>query len=271
MVDIDVEGRRALQEYFASCSVVINSATPGFEHGTGVTVSYNNETYILTAAHVLKKEPRDEKLLIIEKPNSPLKEVHKHELRDAFFAGTHGRVTGSTSTRITIAKRLVNEKLGDIAALKIAKASNNQLRSTLFDLSSQGAADISEGTSAVIFGFPGEIALHAQHKVTGQRGVAVFPYAALQNIMAFPSSLTDVDNPTDPKIDFFTDFDQDDDSCDPRGMSGGGAWAIPKVKEGELWSPSQTKLLGIQSGLYRERKLLRLVRIERVMDLLSSG
>ena len=62
--DIDKEACKALQEYFASCSVIISSKTPGFEHGTGVAVKYRNESYILTAAHVLQQEPINENILV---------------------------------------------------------------------------------------------------------------------------------------------------------------------------------------------------------------
>lgn len=53
-------------------------------------------------------------------------------------------------------------------------------------------------------------------------------------------------------------------------MSGGGAWTIPRTKNSELWFPGLTQLLGIQSGFYRNSSLLRLTRIERVLDLLSQ-
>jgi len=62
MTDIDAEAQKAISEYFASCSVVVTSETSGFEHGTGVAVSYNNKNYILTAAHVLENEPENGKL-----------------------------------------------------------------------------------------------------------------------------------------------------------------------------------------------------------------
>jgi hypothetical protein len=266
MTDIDEAGTEALQEYFASCSVIINSETPGFEHGTGVAVRYKDQDYILTAAHVLNGEPRNEKLLVIGRPDSTLKEVDKRELPSAFFTGTRGRLTSSTCTHITVIERLVNEELGDIAALKVQNVKKDLPHTVFHNLSGQGETDISEGKPVVICGFPGELALHAQHRETGQLGVAVFASFAWQQIKAIPRSLEQLD----PNIDFVTDF-HDKETWDPRGMSGGGAWTIPKIKDGELWFPHHTQLWGIQSGFYRNRNLLRLIRIERVLDLLSGN
>ncbi|TMQ26138.1 MAG: hypothetical protein E6K65_15520 [Nitrospirae bacterium] len=171
---IDEESSKALQHYFASCSVIINSETPGFEHGTGVAVRYRNQNYIVTASHVLKREPRNEKLLIIGKPDSTLKEVEKQKIPEAFFKRTHGPIKSSTGTHITITERIESNALGDIAALKVENVQNDLPHTIFHDLSGQGEIDIPKGKPVVICGFPGELALHAEHRVTGQPGVAVF-------------------------------------------------------------------------------------------------
>jgi len=196
-----------------------------------------------------------------------MQKASKQELPDYFFSKALGRIKPSTGTHIHIIKRLVNKALGDIGALRIEKGKNDLPHTVFHSLSDKGSADISEGKPVVIFGYPG--ALHIPHEVHGQRRMALFLYCTGQNIMAFPASLQDHSSPLDPKLDFFTDFVHDESTCDPKGMSGGGVWAIPKINDGEVWAPPRAHLLGIQSGLYRERKLLRFVRIERVLDLLS--
>jgi hypothetical protein len=267
----NAEGTKALQHYFASCSVVINSQTPGFEHGTGVAVRHKNNRYIVTAAHVLEKEPKDENLIIIGKPDSVLKEVKKEEMRAAFFYGTHGTLESSIGSQVRIVDRLTKEGIGDIAALKVENTEQELPYTVFHDLSGQGQTDIRAGLSVVIGGFPGELALHAQHRRTGQKQVAVFTYFGMHDVVPFPESPEKIDrmSPPHPKIDFLADFPDNIGSCDPKGMSGGGAWSIPLAKKCDLWSAHKSQLLGIQSGLYRERKLLRLVRIERVLELLS--
>jgi hypothetical protein len=267
MTDIKAEVITALSEYFFSCSVVITSDTPGFDHGTGVAVRFNNEDYILAAAHVLEKEPSNEKLLITSRPESILTKTSKNELREQFFAKRLGKIKPSTGTHISISNRLAEKALGDIAALKLENAGTD-LPSTVFhDLSKQDQASIAEGNHVTIVGYPG--ALHIQHKINNEPRVALFPYCTGQTIMTFPK-WTDPLNPFYPSVDFFTDFTHDETTCDPGGMSGGGAWALPDACADKLWAPQQSRLLGIQSGLYREKKLLRLVRIERVLELLSN-
>jgi hypothetical protein len=58
----------ALDEYTASCTVIIASTNPRVDHGSGVAVKYGDAQYILTAAHVLRNEPDDTKIRIIGKP-----------------------------------------------------------------------------------------------------------------------------------------------------------------------------------------------------------
>jgi hypothetical protein len=262
MATIDKALRIALRHYLTACTVDVNSETPGFEHGTGVVVRHHAQTYIVTAAHILEREPDNEKLRITGRSTQALQSLKKNELPGAVFAGTHGPFKYSTEVRIPIIKRLIGKGLKDIAALKIQNVENYLPYTIPHDLSGQGEADTSEGKPIVICGFPGELALPARHGETGQHGVVVTVCFAWQTISKSPSRL-------DARVDFVTDFD-DNDAYDPKGMSGGGAWTIPNTKDGELWSPHQAQLIGIQSGVYREKKLLGLVSIEQVLDLLSN-
>jgi len=109
--------------------------------------------------------------------------------------------------------------------------------------------------------------LQVKHQVTGQRGAAAFLHLGHQEI----KENSDAPEKLDTSIDFVTDFIDDDKTCDPKGMSGCGVWSIPRCKEGKLWFPHESQLLGIQSGIYRQSKLLRFVRTERVLRLLSSS
>ena len=116
------------------------------------------------------------------------------------------------------------------------------------------------------FGFPGEIARHVTHKVTGHRGVMALSLhidAIVQDISVAPDTL-------DPAINFITDYTFKESSCNPKGMSGCGIWSRPKHSTGLVWSPYTTQLLGIQSSFYPKSKLLVAVKIERVMSILSQ-
>ncbi|MDE3243980.1 MAG: hypothetical protein KGO52_14810, partial [Nitrospirota bacterium] len=170
MAMIDEAGRTALKHYLTSCTVVITSETPEFEHGTGGVVRYKNQTYILTAAHVLEGEPSDEKLLITGRPDSALVEVPQHELPGAFLAGTHGPIKLSRGTRIPISKRLAGKGLKDkdIAALKVQDVEKHLPHTASHYLPGHGPIDTSEGKPVNVCGFPGKLAIHASHRATGQ-------------------------------------------------------------------------------------------------------
>src|SRR5207253_7043030 len=88
---IDNEAFRAMQEHLASCTVGITSETKGFEHGTGVAVRYDGIDYILTAAHVLNQERDNSKVMVLGRPNVPIRDVpHKGHLAHAMSDVTRG-------------------------------------------------------------------------------------------------------------------------------------------------------------------------------------
>jgi hypothetical protein len=266
MNQIIEEALNALDEYTGSCTVVITSKNPEVPHGSGVAVRYGGQDYILTAAHVLGKEPNNEKIMVIGKPNGPLQMLRgKAELAEAIAKGTHTPVFSSGNS-INIMGRLSHEG-EDIAALKIENLNTQLPHTTLHNLSSQGEAQISVDGVVTIFGFPGELAKAYEHRTTGRRGLAAFPHITMQSI----KDISEAPEAMNPDIDLITDFDYPEEECDPHGMSGCGVWSIPNASKGELWSAHKGQLLGILIGHYKSSHLLRFVRIERVLRLLSTG
>ena len=135
------------------------------------------------------------------------------------------------------------------------------------ELKHQSEAILSPGTPVKIFGFPGELAKTYEHRITGKRGLSVFPHItdqAVVDISRAPGSI-------DPGTYFLTDFEYPKDQCDPHGLSGCGGWSFPLPDKGELWSPHRTQLLGVEIGHYEISNILQFVRIDRVVRLLSTG
>jgi hypothetical protein len=185
--------------------------------------------------------------------------VKKHEIS--------GQFEYSASTHITVGKRIAGNEIEDIAVLKLRNAKEELPHTVFHGLSDQGQTDISNGKLVVVCGFPTELERPAKITLTGESGVVLSSYHAWQKIIP----ISKPSNELDPNVHFLTDFIYDQDTCsDPLGMSGGGVWAIPKFKDGEVWSAHRTQLLGIQSGFYRNSKRLILVRIERVLSLLLA-
>ena len=70
-----------------------------------------------------------------------------------------------------------------------------------------------------------------------------------------------LEKPARPDRDIFLHYGRDvmyDNSgnrvpvIDPRGMSGGGIWRVPLDSDGSLWSPNQSRLVGIQTSMESE-------------------
>lgn len=264
-MDIENEGFKALQEYIASCTVVIMSKNERFEHGSGVAVRYANQDYILTAAHVLNQEPDNDNILLIGRSGEPLIDVQKDRLTDAIFTGSHGKPAFATPTQISIMGRLFGKSNEDIAALKVNNGPEYLTNTIFHNLSKQGETKINIGEVVNIFGFPGELGKQVENRVTKQRGWAVFPHLEQREIK--PN--IDAPEKLDPDVYLITDFAFDQKTCYPKGMSGCGVWKIPKLREGKLWSSNESQLLGIQCDFYPKSELLRAVRIERILGLFN--
>ena len=262
--DIEDEAYNALLQYIASCTVIVTGADKNFQHGSGVAVKYANQYYILTAAHVLKDEPDNKKIRIIGKPDAPIKIVHKDHLPNAIFSRTSGPLAYSTAVSLPIDERIIGNDDEDIAALEIHDAEKYLPHTIFHDLSSQGETRNSAGEIVNIFGFPGEIAQFVEHRMTREQGNIAFPQFQQREIR----QIIDAPCELDPAVWFVTEYSFEDNTCNPKGLSGCGIWNIPKVKDNKIWSPQQSQLLGIQSAFYPDSKLLKVIRIERIIKLL---
>jgi hypothetical protein len=256
----------AVDEYTGSCTVIITNKNPEVPHGSGIAVQYGGQDYILTAAHVVSKELNNENIRVIGRPSGPLQMLRgKAELAEVIARGTYKPVFSSV-TSINIMGRLSHDG-DDIAVLKVENLKTQLPPTMVHNLSSQADAKISINEVVTIFGFPGELAKAYKHRTTGRRGLAAFPHITMQSI----KDISEAPEAMNPNIGLITDFDYPEEQCDPRGMSGCGVWSIPGASKGELWSARKGQLLGILIGHYKASKLLRFVRIDRVVRLLTAG
>jgi hypothetical protein len=255
----------ALDEYTCSCTVVITSVDPVMPHGSGVAVKYGDKEYILTAAHVLADKPDNTKLRILGRPDGPLQMLRgKEELADAIKMNVPTKFSSAAS--VTVTGRLT-AKNDDIAALEVVNLREVLPHTILHDLLHQGEAAFSLDTPVKIFGFPGELAKTYEHRITGKRGLSVFPHITDQAVMDISRAPGNID----PRTYFVTDFDYPKDQCGPHGLSGCGGWSFPLPSKDQIWSPHSTQLFGIEIGYYETRNVLQFVRIDRVLRLLSTG
>lgn len=256
----------ALDEYTVARTVVITSANPKVPHGSGVAVKYGEKHYILTAAHVVRAEPDDQKIRILGKADSPLQLLKSKTAFEEGVAKGLSTTICSPATPIKIKSRLFHDN-DDIASLEVDNLKGYLPHTELHELSSQGEAHATTGQYVTIFGFPGMLAKPYENQQTGQRGLAAFPHVTIQTI----KDLSAAPKSKDPTIHVITDFDYAaEEQLDPHGMSGCGVWSIPRAKKEEIWSANKTQLLGIQVAYDRPQEVLVFVRIDRVLRLLAD-
>ena len=263
MSDINEAATVAFSEYITSCTVIVTSDDDGFDHGSGVAVQYKGKEYILTAAHVLKPLRDHRKLKFLGRPSVPFKNVTFNQLPGLL---EQKGVGFSEAASVYVSKCIYGAADEDVVAIEVKNVHDSLPQTIFHNLSEHESIQPHAGTLVSAFGFPGEIARHVTHKVTGHRGVMALSLhidAIVQDISVAPDRL-------DPAINFITDYTFKESSCNPKGMSGCGIWSRPKHSTGLVWSPYTTRLLGIQSSFYPRSKLLVAVKIERIMSILSK-
>jgi hypothetical protein len=175
-------------------------------------------------------------------------------------------VGSSEAASVHISKCIYGAPDEDVAAIEVEN-SHDSLPQTIFhNLSEHENIQPLAGTLATAFGFPGAIATHFTHEITGHRGVmarSLHIDVKVKDISVAPDRLNSA-------VNFITDYTFKESGCNPKGMSGCGIWSRPKHSIGLVWSPYTTRLLGIQSSFYPKFKLLVAVKIERVMSILSQ-
>jgi len=135
----------------------------------------------------------------------------------------------ASASDISISARF-SHAADDIAALKVLNLTEVLPYTISHDLSRQEDTKTSVGQAVTIFGFPGELARAHEHSNAGRRGLAAYSHVTIQTV----NDLNSAPEKMKPGIDLITDFDYPDDQCDPRGMSGCGAWSIPGATKTEL-------------------------------------
>ena len=267
MSDLEAAATTAFSEYITSCSVIVTSSDPEFDHGSGVAVRYNGKHYLLTAAHVLRPLKNLHELRIIGRPPTPFKNVALRQLQGDIPGVNDGSFGFSESTRVDAVSRIFGEAEEDIVAIEINRGQESLPYTIFHDLVQCNSDDLNPGSIASAFGFPGAIAQRVMHQVTQRQGVmanSLHIDIEVKDISVAPEGLNSA-------VNFITDYTFEDAGCDPKGMSGCGIWSRPQRSTGLVWSPYTTRLLGIQSSFYPRSKLLVAVRIERVLTLLSQA
>lgn len=255
----------AMQEAMAWATVGIGFTNPALGHGSGVAVKIAGRYFIATANHVIEDEPRNENLLFVCRTETPLSYVgDKKEIPARLFGGKE-KVDYNIGQRFHIRQRLA-DKIADVALLELTGPPSLQ-KLQFHEILDLNRRTPRAGTEVAITGFAGEIAQQVEHRPTGTKGVMLFPYSDLPQIVPPRDDLSGFDK----RIHFLMDYPYDPAlSARPQGMSGCGVWLIHEQEIAKIWSLEGLSLVGIQTHWYERSALLKAARIQRLLKLASE-
>ena len=253
------EAEKAIVEKIGWYSIVITATEENFEHGTGIPIVYKGKYFIVATRHnITKISP--EKLRFHWRLNKPLIVKSVDEI-----ASMPGKVLYRPNWRkLPIKQVLKSSYLADLALLKLDDSVSED-KLAFFDISVDSVRKSIPKTKTILMGYPGKLAkpalaIEKKDKIVNE---AVF-YYDLSEIIEPQDSLENFD----PKIHFLATCDWDS-LTKPQGMSGCGFWVWDKGEPDKLWLP-KIYLVGIQSGYYPRKKLLKGIRMEILLDMLKA-
>ena len=113
----------------------------------------------------------------------------------------------------------------------------------------------------LIQGLPAELSNVKERKIS----------LASLGFMTIPAEPDGVSYDYNPDVEIILEYSDSDYPLPiPKGMSGGGVWAIPNDLEPLVWSPEKSRLVGIVKTWREKSKHLAAVKIEHWLELVGS-
>jgi hypothetical protein len=221
------------------------------EPSSGTVVEIAGHYFIMTAGHVIPKNPNDGNLWLLNKtPRNPFSEGVPEFVRF---------------------RRI--QPYPDVGYLEISKETVDSYLAcepcSIERLACRGTGR--DGRHIALVGNPSDFARPITH--TNARGIVAVTKAFLSSPFS-PREFPTVSNDAPPvslDIDVFVPFNQQDISDirtgeripmrSPHGYSGGGIWDLA-FEPGQLWNPDHICVIGIQSSYSGEREYMRGVQTE---------
>lgn len=217
--------------------------------GTGSTILWRNRPLILTARHVIETTPDSDLWFHFRDPGtmqrSPVEELPHR--RDVIY---------KRKVRIKIVDRRSSADV-DLAALEIQRSIEDEHSVQFFDLR-EDAVTPAPGTIITMRGYPSDLKRIVAPGIAAS--FALIQWSRIQDRPHFA--------PFDPTLEFLTRFVPADKGKRAYGYSGAGAW-FDTPTDG-VWHPN-LGLAGVCTAYFPRRKLLSILRIERITHFLSEA
>lgn len=235
--------------------------------GTAIAIDYEAQFLIITNKHVVD-DIASGPFWFYFRPDAPLIRAPKKDF------GKHiNKVVGSERFRISITRTLTSEPLDDLAVLVIDPSivPSPHLR---FHRIQDDRRTPDVDSYVVLFGLPSELLRLVgplKEKSTARVGYMTFGNFEWRTIIEEEChDLENFDSTRHFLIDFSEEINSEEYVTHPRGMSGCGVWTYPMFTKAELWDPTKVELVGVQSSWYKDRRLMKAIKIERLLALLKG-
>lgn len=256
--DVHDQALQAIIEAIMNHTVAV--VVRGTELASGVVISAGDQSYIVTAGHVIE-DARAEDLEFIFRPPGTFRHVPRStDIRE---------MLGRRATALPIQRIALSSDQDDLALLEISSdvVEGHRVSPYAFE---ERATSPSVGEQALVVGFPYELVKKVTNRA-GEQGMGALPLAYVTEV----SEENFQHERFSPDSHFLLSFAHPLDDMEitrPNGMSGGGVWTPPGFPPGDrIWTPEGIKLVGIQVRWFPMTKLLKAARIERLAALLLGS
>lgn len=256
-----------IQEYLAWYTVVIDVSLASDGHnknfpnaGTGVLIKYVTKTksryFILTCKHLIEKKYASDKIRILLRSEETLQSA---TINDVKF-GSLNNVGKSYVQVVQLINRFYSD-LVDLVLLEVDPNSDIIKKYRFYEFPNSYLKSPQVDSEVYIMGFSREL----YREIDPQGGFESFPFFDIRKVVAKNDDLLRLDD----KWHFLIDYEDVEDSVDPKGLSGCGIW-IREPSGDAIWTPN-SYLIGIQSSYYPKSQLLKVVRIEALNEFILKS
>jgi len=228
--------------------------------GTGTAIRWRSKAYLLTAAPVLDDTSPDE-LSFFFRPEGTLR---RGDLRSShrweMFASPISPSVGVKVTRILVDRAM------DLAAIEVEPTLGHKVNVTFYAIPEEASLP-ADAAGVLIIGYPSDLA-------------RIDPGAG--SFLCFASQWTTLKTVAEMDSDarYLEDFDLVAHTLaefthgrlgfiKAHGFSGAGVWYRNPSGADNLWTPN-LQFAGVVTHYYPNKQLLKIVRVERVLDFLNS-
>lgn len=255
--------KKAIEEAVSWHTVVIDVSevapySPAW--GSGTLLEYGGKKFVLTCRHVLMPDYDPTKVTFLPRPSDGSLE---YTTKTALSTVPIHKVHKSYPRPLPIKNRFYSDAGDDIALLELDESSPHLKDLKFYHLRGNEASPPT-GTQVFLTGFSKELARVVSKS---QKAIGIFPYFDATTVIERSLRI-----PFDASKHYLIDFEVNEYSVDPHGLSGCGVWYRLPSGEGNLWS-ANLHLGGMEHAVItpynnETAKVLKVVRIEVVKKLL---